>query len=148
MGTYAKLLRRQVDDILRKNDPFSNSSNERDRYFKNLGKDDLFLDPDTGIAPNKNATKKHIKACEVACLLNAAPNRMLMVYQSKWQRKSMAGTLERVLSIEGLREFHRFAYDAGQVGMVFISRDRKRIGKALESFQSWFGPGVSTRIIH
>jgi len=145
LATYAKLLRRQVNDILKRNDPFSNSRNDREAYFKNLGQNDLFLDPDTGIAGNQNAMKEHVKASEVACLLSASPRRMLLVYQHKGQREKMRKTHQRVL--EGLREFHAFTYDSGQVGMVFISRDQKRLAEALARIQVWLGPVAETRII-
>jgi hypothetical protein len=73
---------------------------------------------------------------------------MLMIYQQRFVMVKMRETIERVLSIKGLGEFHRFGFDAGQVGMVFISRDQKRIAVATKCLRSWLGPVASARIIH
>lgn len=146
LSTYAKLLHRKPGDILKQKETFSRKAGKR--YFENLGIQDLFLDPDTGIGPEKSATVKHVKPSEVACLLSKVPKRVLLIYQHKWQRKSMKDTLKRVLSIEGVRKFHGFAYNADQVAMVFISRDQERIAKASKRLRSWLGPIALTRLFN
>jgi len=147
LETYAKLLRRETNNIFRKDEPFSHSKNAPDSYLRNLGENDLFFDRDTGIAPDQNATIKHVKPSEVAWILGEAPTRMRMIYQHKWQRNKMTDTPKRVLLIEGLREFHGFAYNADAVAMVLIPCDQVRVAKASQRIRDWLGPIASGRII-
>jgi len=137
---YAKLLGVNREDVLQTETRFSNRS--RGTYFDIPGPNDVFLDPDIGIGTSKKPKKEHVTSQDVAVLLSNSRSRMLMIYQSKWLGRDMAYTLERVLSIEGLRQFHHFGYGAGQVGMVFISHDQKRIARALERIRHWV-PGAS-----
>jgi hypothetical protein len=142
---YAKLLRRKTNDILKKNVLFPCQT--RSDYFTGLPEYDLFIDPDTGIASDKNRKKEHISAAEIASLLPRSSSRLLMIYQNRFVMKEMKETLKRVLAFEGLTEFHLFAYAAGAVGMVFISRSPKRIAEALTRLRSFLGPVASARII-
>ena len=70
LETYARLLRRKPEDVLKsgKGDLFSSST--RHRYFCDLGEHDLFLDSDTGIAPDEKAQKQHVRPSEIAGLIS------------------------------------------------------------------------------
>ncbi|MGH6628181.1 MAG: hypothetical protein ACREB3_00445 [Burkholderiales bacterium] len=137
-NVYARLLRLKTQHILRRKVSFPGQT--RSTYFSRLREYDLFVDPDTGIASDKKRKKEHISPAEIASLLPRSSSRLLLIYQQRFQRKEMKETLKLVLSIDSLRELHRFAYDAGAVGMVFISRSRKRINGVLSRVRSLLGP--------
>lgn len=145
-SAYARLLYRKPKDILKKDAPFSNSA--RDTYFRRLGEEDLFLDPDTGIGHNNKRKKEHVTPSEIANLLEERRSRMLLIYQHASRMKD--GTREKLkslLSKASLGRCHLFAYDAGAVSMVFISRSQKRKREALARLRSWLGPVAGARII-
>lgn len=146
LEAYARLLRVSSKDVLHSETRFSNGS--RGTYFDIPESGDLFLDPDVGICTNARPKKEHIAPSEIAAILLVSRPRILLIYQNKWQRKTMRETLNMVLSTERLEKFYRFGFDAGQVGIIFISCDRKRIVKAMERVQSWLGPVAPNRIIH
>jgi hypothetical protein len=147
--TYARLLHLRPEDIFKKGDGDLFSSKTRDTYFRDLGHQDLFLDPDTGIAPDdKDAEKKHIRTSEIAGLLSAAPSRMLLIYQHASRDKDgLRKKLILVRSTNGLAGCEIFAYDSGAVGMVVISQNRERSHRALARLKCWLGPVASTRIV-
>lgn len=121
-GTYARLLHRNPEDILKKekDDLFSNRT--RHGYFCNLDEGDLFLDPDTGIARDEKVEKKHISFSEIAVLLSKSKSRMLLVYQHASRNKDgVREKLQLLRKAEGLSACHMFAYDSGAVSMVMIS---------------------------
>jgi len=145
--TYARLLHLRPEDILKKGERDLFSSKTRDTYFRDLGQHDLFLDPDTGIAPDdKDAEKEHIRTSEIAGLLSAGPSRMLLIYQhvsrSKNGLKKKLNLLSKYLQGCGM-----FAYDSGSVSMVVISRERDRVQHAMVRLKCWLGPTVSMRIV-
>ena len=142
---YARLLRMRPEDVLKRDGCFSGKT--RTSYFCNLGEHDLFLDPDTGIAPDdKNAKEEHIRTSEIAGLLSVAPSRMLLIYQhasrSKNGLKKKLNLLSKYLPGCGM-----FAYDSGSVSMVVIGRDRDRVQQALVRLKCWLGPTVSKRVV-
>ena len=144
--TYARLLHVRTDDILKKgkDDLFSNET--RGSYFCDEGEQDLFLDPDTGIAPKK-ARKEHVSFSEIAALLSKS-SRMLLIYQHGSRNKDgFRKKLEQLREADGLRGCHMFAYDSGAVSIVVISRNRERTDEARNRLNSWLGPVASTRII-
>jgi hypothetical protein len=145
--TYARLLHVRPNDILKegKDDLFSNGT--RGSYFCDFGEHDLFLDPDTGIAPKK-ARKEHISFSEIATLLSKSKSRMLLIYQHASRNKAgLREKLKLLRKAEGLEGCHMFAYDSGAVSMVVISRNRERTDRTRDRFKSWLGPIASTRII-
>ena len=144
--TYARLLRVKPDDVLKKakDDLFSDGT--RGSYFCDFGEHDLFLDPDTGIAPQK-AGKEHISCSEIAALISESKSRMLLIYQHASHEKDGPKKKLDLLRKECLRDSGMFAYDSGAVSMVVISRNRNRTDKALEQLKSWFSPVASMRIV-
>jgi hypothetical protein len=142
---YARLLCIRPEDVLKRDGRFSGKT--RTSYFCDLGEHDLFLDPDTGIAPDdKNAKEEHIRTSEIAGLLSVAPSRMLLIYQhasrSKNGLKKKLNLLSKYLPGCGM-----FAYDSGSVSMVVIGRDRDRVQQALVRLKCWLGPTVSKRVV-
>jgi hypothetical protein len=142
---YARLLHLKPEDILKGDIVFSGKT--RRDYFHDLGENDLFLDPDTGIAPDGERAKKgHIRLSEIASLLSGSPSRMLLIYQHASRNKR--GLIKKLNLLRGgLAECDIFAYDSGSVGMVFIFRNRERSHEALARLKHWLGPMASTRII-
>jgi len=145
IDAYARLLRIRPEDVLKKDGCFSGKT--RTSYFCDLGEHDLFLDPDTGIAPNdKKANEKHVRSSEIAGLLSAGPSRMLLIYQhvsrSKNGLKKKLNLLSKYLQGCGM-----FAYDSGSVSMVVIGRERDRVQHAMVRLKCWLGPTVSMRIV-
>ncbi len=110
--TYARLLHRKSEDVLKKGKDDVFSSRTRSGYFCDLGEDDLFLDPDTGIAPDEKAHKKHIRPSEIADLLAESESRMLLIYQhASREQDGPKKKVELLRSTQGLRECGIFAYD-------------------------------------
>ncbi len=146
--TYARLLHRKPEDVLKngKGDLFS--SRTRRRYFCDLGEHDLFLDPDTGIAPDEKAQEQHVRPSEIAGLISQSRSRILLIYQHASRKKDgLVEKLKLLRRAEGLRGCDIFAYDSGAVSMVVISQNRERTDKALACLKSWLGPVAATRII-
>jgi len=144
---YARLLHMRPEDVLKRGCCFSGKT--RTSYFCDLGDHDLFLDPDTGVAPDdKNAKKEHIHTSEIADLLSAAPSRMLLIYQHASRDKDgLRKKLTSLHSTEGLQGCDIFAYDSGSVSMLVISRDHERAHGALACLKCWLGPIAATRTV-
>jgi hypothetical protein len=143
---YARLLHVKPEDVRKRDILFS--SKTRHGYFCDLGEHDLFLDPDTGIAPDEKAKKEHIKLSEIADLIKESPPRMLLIYQHSSRKKDGFGEKLKLLrSTERLKGCHIFAYDSGSVSMVVISQDCERAHEALARLKCWLGPIASTRIV-
>jgi hypothetical protein len=145
--TYARLLHLRPEDIFKKGERDLFSSKARDTYFRDLGQHDLFLDPDTGIAPDdKDAEKEHIRTSEIAGLLSAAPSRMLLIYQHASRDKD--GLRKKLNSLhKSLNGYDIFAYDSGSVSMLVITKDHERARGALDCLRCWLGPIAPARIL-
>jgi hypothetical protein len=89
--TYARLLHRKPEDVLKNGEGDLFSSRTRHRYFRDLvnmtGEHDLFLDPDTGIAPDEKAQKQHVRPSEIAGLISQSRSRILLIYQHASREK-------------------------------------------------------------
>jgi hypothetical protein len=147
IGAYARLLHLRPEDVLKRDSRFSGKT--RTSYFCDLGEHDLFLDPDTGIAPDdKNAKKEHVRISEIAGRLSAAPSRMLLIYQHASRDKDgLRKKLNSLHSTDGLQGCDIFAYDSGSVSMLVISQHHERARGALACLKSWLGPIAATRIV-
>ena len=146
--TYARLLHLNPYNILKKGEGDLFSANTRGSYFCNLGKGDMFLDPDTGIAPDKTAEEKHVCPSEIACLLAESKSRILLIYQHASRDKDgVREKLKLLRSTDSLEGCHVFAYDSGAASMVVISRNRERIDKARACLKSWLCGVASSRIV-
>jgi hypothetical protein len=144
---YARLLRMRPEDVLKRDCCFSGKT--RTSYFCDLGEHDLFLDPDTGVAPDdKNAKKEHIRTSEIAGLLSAAPSRMLLIYQHASRDKDALGKkLNSLRSNKSLNGCDIFAYDSGSVSMLIMTQDHGRAHGVLDCLKCWLGPVASMRIV-
>ena len=144
---YARLLHVKPEDVLKGDIVFSGET--RRDYFQDLGENDLFLDPDTGIAAgDERAEKEHIRVSEIAGLLSAAPSRMLLIYQHASRDKhGLRKKLNSLHSDKSLNGCDIFAYDSGAVAMVAISRDRQRTHEALARLKCWLGPIAAKRVV-
>jgi len=146
--TYARLLHREPEDVLKNGTCDLFSSKSRDRYFCDLGEHDLFLDPDTGIAPDEKAQRQHVRPSEIARLISQSRSRILLIYQHASRKKDgLVEKLKLLRTAEGLTGCDIFAYDSGAVSMVVMSQNRERTDKTLACLKSWLGPVAATRII-
>jgi len=137
-------MRLNPDVVVKKATQFSVKT--RHDYFSDLGEDDLFLDPDTGIAPDEKAETQHISFSEIAGLIPEANTRMLLIYQHASRNKD--GLREKLGRLsESLGGCEMFAYDSGSVGMVVVSRNRDRVRQTLARLKCWLGPVACTRIV-
>jgi hypothetical protein len=124
---YAELLHINTNDILHRRLRFESA--ERNTYFAELRGDyDLFIDPDTGIAPKSRFDGQHIRPGDIASLLPDDTKRVLMIYQhSSRETDWVDACLSRVVRHEPHRACWAFAYRGGDASMVFIARSRGRL---------------------
>jgi hypothetical protein len=137
--TYAKLLRVPFDNIIRYKSTYENIKDEWD----------LFLDPDTGIAPPSSCGKKHLCLKNINDLLPSTSKRLLLIYQHSFRKENyVQDKLNQIKNDRNLKGCHFIGYWSGNfVSMIFISRSKQRINKVKASFNSWLGDIASTRII-
>ncbi len=125
---YAELLHVNASDILHRRRRFVSA--DRESYFAELGGDkcDLFLDPDTGIAPRSGFDEQHIRPGDIAALLPDHATRVLLIYQhSSRETNWVDACLRRVVRHEPKRTCWAFAYGAGDASMVFVARTPGRL---------------------
>ena len=124
---YAELLHVDASDILHRRRRFESA--ERESYFADSGGEyDLFIDPDTGIAPKSHFDGQHIRPGDIALLLPDDTKRVLLIYQHSSREKDWVDAcLRRVVRHEPHRTCWAFAYRGGDASMVFIARSRGRL---------------------
>ena len=128
---YADLVGVDVSNILQQQTPFSSAS--RKTYFGNLGISDdidLLVDPDTGIEPNSRNDETHIRLLELGLLLPRGCSRLVLVYQHSPRRKInnwCDDSIQRVVNNSYTEGSLIFAYLAGNVAMLFMSRNYQRL---------------------
>ena len=134
LRTYARLLRVDRRRILRSRDRFPTPSRADD--FKDLPVaivEDLFVDPDTGVAPESEGDGRHIRLSELAQLMPPGFKRIVLVYQHapRFHRDSnwVDARLKDIAPSSHFSGCRAFAYDAGSVAMIFVSRDRQRLAR-------------------
>jgi hypothetical protein len=138
---YARLLRVRTRRVLRAHICFSRET--RGSYFSLSGRDDLFLDPDTGIGRDGNPRDEHVAPKEIGSLLQSWPSRVLLVYQNRFREKGdkyVRTKLRDLSQVEELRGCCAFAYYAGSVSMIFISRDTHRLDVIRQRLAQWLSP--------
>jgi hypothetical protein len=146
LGAYAKLLRVELPQVL--NELVPSGKDDRMGYFKEItqGNCDLFLDPDTGISPESKCTKKHIEPEEIRDLLRKSPQRILLIYQHRFRSKDpFREKLKQVRRY--LPTCYSFAYSAGPVAMVFISKSDLRIDDVYGHLSSLLGSITDKRLV-
>lgn len=126
---YARLLRVDAQQILRSQDSFPGP--KRADYFQDLDMDvddDVFADPDTGIEPESGGDAGHICLSEVGQLVPDASKRVVFVYQHAFRKNNWVDTcLQRIVRSSFLTGCKAFAYRAGSVSMLLVSRENERL---------------------
>lgn len=145
--TYARLLKlSSLECIIRHDDSFKRPSGT---YFDSIDSHgDVFFDPDTGVKDH-GGKPKHIKTTEIQKVLDedTRRNRVLVVYQHS-SRKKFAERLEEVTGLLRSRipKVQALVYECGQVAMIFISYDAKRIASIKERLAGILEGYASERI--
>jgi hypothetical protein len=144
--TYARLLKLPLDRIVRHKDSFKRPT---ESFFDSIPlHGDVFFDPDTGVKDH-GGKPKHIKTTEIQKVLDkdTKKSRVLVVYQHS-SRKKFAERLEEVTGLLRSRipEVQALVYECGQVAMVFISYDAKRISSIKEQLEGILEGFASERI--
>jgi hypothetical protein len=142
---YKKLLNLpETSKICHRSKTFRND--RRQEYFKNdiSEKCDLFLDPNTGIAPG-HPPENRVKIKEIKYLLER--NGVLMIYQhlARNSAKNQRSILEKRIEKIGVPR-HYCVYQCGQVAMIFISRKQNRIEKIKKTLKSYLCGTAAKRI--
>lgn len=130
LDLYARVLHVKCPQILKHDKQFTHEG--RRDYFASLNTAasyDVFLDPDTGVEPGcGSACERHVTVHELEQMLSTAPGRVLFVYQHAHRKNDWASdALDRLAEINGTPRCWRFAYDAGSVAMLVVSRDKERV---------------------
>ena len=132
--TFAKLLRIRPSQIVHHKVVLQH----RASYFGEIAHlDDIFLDPDTGIATGR-VTAKHVSPSELARLLDSHAARLLVVYQHGVRGLSVPARVDAVITTL-LKEIGRFSwtsYESGTVAMLFLSRTPERTGDVARHFRA------------
>lgn len=156
-SVYARLLGVDPGMILKK-DVQILPDDEREEYFSIDSQFDLFVDPDTGIGDGRTVPEerdRYIMPPEITGLVPNRSPRLLLIYQhAPWgeptRRPHIIGRVRTLKTIIGKQCV--FAYFAGQVSMVFVSRDSARLNRVRQHLENLLGPvargdGVPGRII-
>lgn len=143
LNLYARLLRVPATRVLHRQLRFTHQT--RADYFQKAEelnpRFDLFADPDTGIATGRKGSPKHVALQEMARLLPPSSSRLLLVYQhSSRATDYIKDCLKKLSSAAALRGCHFFAYWAGNVSMVFASRDKSRVSEVRHYLYTAFPP--------
>jgi hypothetical protein len=146
---YTRLLRVSRDRIMLCHTPFQ-QSNRRD-YFSELrlpAEADVFLDPDTGIAPDGRGTAKHVRPQDLATVLPAGSRRIVLVYQhSSHSRDFVEKALRQVVDSPRLSGVGAIAYDAGTVAMIFAARHQPRLIELRKTMTRLFKGSSRVRMV-
>lgn len=146
LNTYVKLLHlKNVDRIIHLDRIFTGNRVDYFNSIEYLG--DLFLDPDTGIATG-NATRRLIKVIELDLIMKNNPDRVLSIYQHTRQGIKMSGRVTEVTNclFKNLKDISCTSYEGTMVAMLFISRNKKRIGHIYDYFHELIEPVAERRL--
>jgi hypothetical protein len=142
---FARLLRVQGHQVLR----HLHTLRERPQYFAEIShRGDLFLDPDTGIRTSAGRNgQKYVNCEEIATLLDAAPNRVLAIYQHV-RAQAVRTRVDGVIAATGQRHHAPawVSYESGTVAMIFLSREVSRTHRVREHFRQWLGRHAENRV--
>jgi hypothetical protein len=143
---YARLLRVNRQQFVRH---CFDLVKDRAKYFSEIPKKgDIFFDPDRGILADAYPRFRHLTPTELFEIMNGEPARIVAVYQHKWQRKTMATTMEQVLAALESRNmpFACSWYSSGTVAMLFISQTRDRVKSVRDCFCQLLGQRANRRV--
>lgn len=147
--SYARLLNIRVTDIIHSDKTFANNhNNQRMSYFQSIKhQKDLFVDPDIGIATG-NKTIQHIAIPEINLLLNINnQHRVLIVYQHTRQGITMPKRIDEVMNALNteIKDIFCTSYESSVVAMLFISKNKERIGDINRYFHNLLPPTIKNR---
>lgn len=121
----------------------------RQKYFAEMSHtDDLFLDPDTGIATGKVGDKsKYVTPQEIKFLLGKS-DRLIAVYQHT-SRKTISKRVDEVCgAVHGaINEIQWASYESPTVAMIFLSHSYARIADVTKHFRCLLGQHAAQKRI-
>ncbi len=137
-----KLLAVPVSKILLSDRRFENARRHRDDYFGDerlSGNFDLFVDPDTGVAPASGGDHRHVRLAELDAILAARDERMLIVYQHSGRVEKRTDAQARLGQVK--EDFPAsIAIWSGEVSMFFVTRNGHRSQQVKQRIETWLGP--------
>ena len=159
IGTYKTLLGARTDELVLQN--FDRKEGFPPPYptgAKKWGKYNLFLDPDTGIE-NKKSKKsgkrrersgtnkspksvRYLKHSDLEDLLGET-NVVAVYQQAPREAEGWLTTKLNKLRSNGIKAV---GYEAGRVGMIFATRNKKRSREILKGLKKVAGPTAARRI--
>ena len=143
---YARLLRVDRSQIVE----HRVNLNERDAYFHEIpSTDDLFLDPDTGIATGAvREPTRYVTPPEVWRLFQVSENRLLLVYQHVRAQK-VSDRVDKVLAAlwhHSGGQCGWCSYESAGVAMLFLARQPERTAALVAHFHQLLGRHGKGRI--
>ena len=122
---YADLLRVDPDRVVRHEKTLDN----RDGYFGELPNvQDVFLDPDTGIATGRvKNPSQYVRSQDIWRQMCSGRNRMVAVYQHVRAIKTSVRVDQVVSHVDRPEQLCWCSYESGTVAMLFFSLARHRI---------------------
>ena len=105
---------------------------------------DVFVDPDTGLAPRRG-TGAHVSHEDVGRLLNGDPERLVVVYQH--QRRTGDWLRNLIDEASVAIDAYVCGYDGGSVGAVFFASRRRRILALTRRLRTLLGSTANARVI-
>ena len=143
-ATYADLLRVDVGRVVRHEKPLGN----RGAYFAEIPPvQDVFLDPDTGVATGRvKRREQYVRGEDIWRLLFNGKNRMVAIYQHI-RAIPAAKRVDQVVShVDGPQLLTWCSYESGTVAMVFFSLAAHRIKSVEQAFVQKLGRHGQERI--
>jgi hypothetical protein len=142
---FARLLRINLRQIIR----HEVTLKDRRKYFDEIRHaDDVFLDPDIGIATGRIRQRCcYVESNEIQRLLDGFPERLIGVYQhvrGQQVRSRVNCILDSLKSKIG--NFSWCSYESANVAMVFLTRKAERTSQIADHFKNLLGRHVSRRI--
>jgi len=144
---YADLLQIRPNQILRHK---STLSEYRKRYFDEIRHaGDLYVDPDTGIAPkHAGPAENYVRIGEIHKLLNSPSTRVLCVYQHVRAKKTRARVIELFAALRELNaNIYSCSYESPNVAMLFLSLEQNRINQMKKYFRNYLGRHSDGRVL-
>lgn len=122
---------------------------ERGKYFDEIRHaDDVFLDPDIGIATGRVRQRCcYVESSEIERLLDSFPERLIGIYQhirGQQVQSRVDCVLDSLKSKIG--NFSWCSYESANVAMVFLTRRAERTGQIGEHFKNLLGGHASRRV--
>ncbi len=144
-GLYARLLHVCRNQVLE----HTVSLRQRRDYFAELSHTgDLFIDPDIGVATDKQQKpdEQHVRLQEVKQLLDTNPDRVLLIYQHV--RGNVRERVDSVLrAIRSHIECLRWStYESRTVAMLFLAHRSSRPAAIASHFTELLGRHAAKRV--